>query len=656
MFNVGRFDPDAVDRVSPKKRKDTGKTKKKKEAKKVKRKSDHDGDAPSSPSGKGTASMRVIAPEQKSIVPKQTWTDEAMDDFDVDNFLLDAGDSAEPTATEDGVDILPETTAAPSKEVARALHMSSLPIEQAAKAWDLAPFLVENLKQDGYKSFFPIQSLVIPDVISSERHSQVLQCRDVCVAAPTGSGKTLAFCIPVLNALALRVVRCLRALVVLPSRDLAAQVYQVFQRYAQGSDLKIGLAIGQSDFLQEQRTIMLGEQRPMEDVATLRLRHQLDPTNLGLELELHGREQGSILDVNGAIDVLIATPGRLIDHLDKTPGFSLQHLRFLVIDEADRLVSQSYHSFIGRIVESVNATSQKAWSKIESGEELDNRPITWRQPPDSAIATSSVYYRVCQRVQLRKLLFSATMTKDPQKLASLGLINPKFYDAHHLKAGGGTASSQRYTMPVGLSEYTVECTAEQKPLFLLALLLEHKCEGSILVVFTASLDSTHRLARLLQLLWKEGGIGDPSYVAEFSSALNQTQRSSLVKQCNETSDISVIVCSDGLSRGMDIQSVSAVFNYDVPSFAKTYVHRCGRTARAGRSGKAITLLKSGQIPLFRKMRQLIEDPKQVTSLEIKKDLIRESFSHYKTCVAKLRVLIDAEKNGTVNPVGPLPPG
>ena len=654
MFNVGRFDPNAIDRPTPKKSKNNG-TKAKKKKPKRKRDDGEQEQVPLSAEKKRT-SMRVIAPEQESIVPKQTWTDEAMDDFDVDAYLLDAADLTEPGASEEFETVPVETTPAPSKEVARALHMSTLPIEQAAKAWDLAPFLVQNLKQDGYKSFFPIQSLVIPNVISSERHAQVLQCRDVCVAAPTGSGKTLAFCIPVLNALALRVVRRLRALVVLPSRDLAAQVYQVFERYAQGSDLKIGLAIGQSDFLQEQRSLVVGEPQPMEDVATLRLRQQLDPSNLDLMLQLHGREQGCILDVNGAIDVLIATPGRLIDHLEKTPGFSLQHLRFLVIDEADRLVSQSYHSFIGRIVESVNATSQKAWSQIENGAELDDRPITWRQPPDSVIATSSAYYRACQRVQLRKLLFSATMTKDPQKLASLGLVNPKFYDAHHLKAGTGTGTSQHYTVPVGLSEFTVECTAEQKPLFLLALLLEHKCERSILVVFTASLDSTHRLARLLQLLWKEGGIGDPSCVAEFSSALNQTQRSSLVKQCNETSEISVIVCSDGLSRGMDIQSVSAVINYDVPSFAKTYVHRVGRTARAGRTGKAVTLLKSGQIHQFRKMRQLIDDPEQVTSLAIKKELIRGSFAHYKTCVAKLRELIDAEKQGTVSPIGPLPPG
>ena len=94
--------------------------------------------------------------------------------------------------------------------------LTFLPIEQVVKAWDLAPFLVQNLKL-WRQVIFPNQSLVIPNVISSERHAQVLQCCDVCVAALTGSGKTflLAFCIPVLNALAPRVVRCIRALVVL---------------------------------------------------------------------------------------------------------------------------------------------------------------------------------------------------------------------------------------------------------------------------------------------------------------------------------------------------------------------------------------------------------------------------------------------------------
>ena len=136
--------------------------------------------------------------------------------------------------------------------------MSKQPIEKAAKAWGLADFLVSNLKD--FPHFFPIQSLVIPDVIVTERHAHVIQARDICVAAPTGSGKTLAFCLPVLNALAKRKIRRLRALVVLPSRDLAKQVFSVFDQFKKGSDLKIGLAIGQSDFHAEQEELQVGEE------------------------------------------------------------------------------------------------------------------------------------------------------------------------------------------------------------------------------------------------------------------------------------------------------------------------------------------------------------------------------------------------------------
>ena len=149
-------------------------------------------------------------------------------------------------------------------------------------------------------------------------------------------------------------------------------------------------------------------------------------------------------------------------------------------------------------------------------------------------------------------------------------------------------------------------------------------------------------------------IGDASCITEFSSALNQTQRSSLVKRCNETKEISVIVCSDGLSRGMDIKSVNAVINYDVPSFAKTYVHRCGRTARAGREGTAISLLKGGQMHLFKKMRQLIENPSRVSTRTVEKELVRGAFAHYKSSVARLSDVIDAEKDGELSPVEPLP--
>ena len=469
----------------------------------------------------------------------------------------------------------------------------------------------------------------------------------------------------------------------------------MFDRYARGSDLRVGLAIGQSDFEAEQRALTVGMpgMSTVNDLNAARHRYHLNKGDIGMaleafpgvmEVEAPPASGGLIVPDGGvsAVDVLVATPGRLVDHLDKTPGFTLQHLRFLIIDEADRLVNQSYHNWIGRVVESANAASVNAWHKMSSVESSSDAcspmslclaqdgnsfiidPITWRRGgaagDDSAFnnndAASSVAASVCRPAQLRKLLFSATLTKDPQKLASLGLVNPKHFDAHHLSSETH-GSSQRYSMPPALSEFTVECTAEQKPLVLLALLLDQlRQQGqedsakSIVVVFTSSLDSTHRLVRLLQLLWGSAGFGHSASVAEFSSALNQKQRSGLMKRCTDVDgDVSVVVCSDGMSRGMDIPSVSAVINYDVPGFAKTYVHRCGRTARAGKNGTAISLLKGGQVRQFQRMRKLIDDPSRVSEMHVKKDLVRNSIDQYRMCVKALREVIQDEEDGKLSP-------
>jgi ATP-dependent RNA helicase DDX51/DBP6 len=298
-------------------------------------------------------------------------------------------------------------------------------------------------------------------------------------------------------------------------------------------------------------------------------------------------------------------------------------------------------------------------------------PITWRK--DQGM--------ICRPVQLRKLLFSATLTKDPRKLSSIGLINPKHYDALHLKSQSQKTKDQSdtttntdqeqhtyYALPEALSESTLVCSAEQEPLVLLALLLEHaemnkkgsmNDGNSLIVVFTSSLDSTHRLARLLQILWAAAGYGPVTAVAEFSSALTQQQRASLISQCNnprqESSKVEIIVCSDGMSRGMDISSVKAVINYDVPSFAKTYIHRCGRTARANRSGRAVTILKRGQIGSFMKMRKLIEFPENVQEGKVRKDLIESALPLYKSCLRKLKEVMKAEAEETLSPVSILGP-
>jgi ATP-dependent RNA helicase DDX51/DBP6 len=103
---------------------------------------------------------------------------------------------------------------------------------------------------------------------------------------------------------------------------------------------------------------------------------------------------------------------------------------------------------------------------------------------------------------------------------------------------------------------------------------------------------------------------------------------------------------------MDLPSVSLVINYDVPAFAKTYVHRCGRTARAGREGKAISVLKGGQMSKFRKMRGLI-DGGLVKTETVNKSLIKKSLPIYKGCLTSLKRVIDAEENGEMLPSDPL---
>jgi ATP-dependent RNA helicase DDX51/DBP6 len=686
------------------------------------------------------AAFRVIAPETDGALSSKKnlsakITAEAFDDLDLTDDAWHASSSSkkknsplEEIKDGDEYDESQPAASDPTDEIERALDMTRLPIVEAAKRWGMADFLVRNLRSNGHEHFFPIQALVIPDVIVAERHMTSLRVRDVCCAAPTGSGKTLAFVLPVLNALASRRVRRLRALVILPSRDLAQQVYRVFDDYRKGSenDLRIGLAIGQTDFKAEQKKLILGDdddgsgKSACESRNRTQLRYSMDPGNLDLALDAMGKELELYNDYDAsgrtrewkkhrneippggisAVDVLVCTPGRLVDHLDNTPGFTLQHLRWLIIDEADRLLSQSYHGWIQRVLDCVHEPPMPPKYHSDDGGIITIDPVTHRRSEQDAFVTTTSLSTttedgtssieigastdICQRIQLRKLLYSATLTKDPQKLSSLRLVNPKYFNAHDLKRRQNAMSANKgnntsgdhginnnnlYRMPEQLKECTVECTAEQKPLVLLALLLERLNEyreveessassvttkKSTIVVFASSLESTHRLTRLLQLLWQAADYNGTPPV-EFSSALNQHQRSLLMKRCNDPKDrsVSVLVCSDGMSRGMDLASCRAVIHYDVPGMAKTYVHRCGRTARAGLDGTAIALLKGkGQAGQFMRLRRLIALPERVTKASVKTSLVREAIPLYKHCVSRLREVLAAEDRNELKATDP----
>ena len=697
--------------------------------------------------------IQVIAPEQKFISTRKILNlpDEALDDFDIPeevvteendmdlgNNLVEQDEKGEDNRKHQNRN---NRIIHQKQEIEIALHMSKLPIEEAAKRWNLAPFLVQNLIDDGYKHFFPIQSLVIPDVITTERTvASHIRARDVCVSAPTGSGKTLAFVLPVINALANRKIRRLRALIVLPTRDLALQVFSVFQRYVRGQNssngLEVGLAIGQTDFQTEQRNLILGS-TPSEAAArsfrslNALIAHKLNPMDVFATLAAHdyGHDhQSSSIPRSGisAIDILVATPGRLLKHLDETPGFTLQHLQFLIMDEADRLLNQSYNNWIQKIhmaIDSSNTLIRKQQSIYDNDysnsknviNEVDESfcidPTTYRK---NEFKTCAILQPVNRPIPLRKFLFSATLTKDPQKLSSLGLVYPKHYDAHHLKihfynddnelSNDNTTDTneenddgkfkqhhkqqqqqQQYSLPDTLDEYTVQCTAQQKPLTLLALIRQellsnpkpytnnrnikddnhndNKSGRGIIVVFTVSLDATHRLTRLLQLLWGSSNYGSTNAIAEFSSSLNHKQRSRLLKRCNNTvtatdfasedKRISVVVCSDGMSRGLDIPTVNVVIHYDVPSYAKTYVHRCGRTARAGRYGKAICILKPGQVNQFETMRKMMDGISRVKRVGIRRDHLRDALSVYPECLRRLKQVLNAEKDNELDNIDPL---
>ena len=340
----------------------------------------------------------------------------------------------------------------------------------------------------------------------------------------------------------------------------------------------------------------------------------------------------------------------------------MQHLRFLIIDEADRLLNQNYSDWINKINVSTNLSSSKSKHSSDQSLHFQKSPdgmsfildaITRRESTSRSILTDG--HETSRAISLRKMLFSATLSNDPQKLASLGLTHPKYFDvsefhkAHYSEKNIdiGESDTQKYIIPPTLTELVVECTAEQKPLVLVALLREfrqHLNDGSekVSVVFTGSVDSTHRLARLLQLIWGSAEYGPASCIAEYSSQLKQKHRQRIIESC-KNGDIKILICSDGMSRGMDLD-VNVVIHYDLPSYANTYVHRCGRTARAGKKGFAISILKTGQRAKFDKMRQLLVANK-VIEKGIKKDMIDRAIAVYTKCTKQVRSILDDEANG-----------
>ncbi|XP_067269198.1 ATP-dependent RNA helicase DDX51 isoform X2 [Pseudorasbora parva] len=400
--------------------------------------------------------------------------------------------------------VLPQWLAQPDV-IQRDMKNNLIPISQVP---GICPILLKKLEANGIQSFFPVQAEVIPAILDSVGSGLLLgpggyRPRDICVSAPTGSGKTLAFVIPVVQALSKRLVREVRALAVLPTKELAQQVSKVFSSYTKGSSLKVVMIAGQKSFAAEQA--VLSENR------------------------------GGVS--HSLADIVVATPGRLVDHINKNNNFSLQHLRFLIIDEADRMIDSMHQSWLSQMTKAVYKSPG------------DTQTSFFRRTVPGPITVASLSP---PQIPLQKLLFSATLTQNPEKLQLLDLHQPRLFSSTHTFSETPTQSQDTFNFPQGLSEYYVSCTLSNKPLIILHFLLRLKFSPAL--CFTNSREGAHRL-----------------------------------------------ICTDAAARGIDINGVKCVINYDAPQYIRTYIHRVGRTARAGKAGLAFTFLLKVQETRFLQM-------------------------------------------------------
>lgn len=437
--------------------------------------------------------------------------------------------------------------------ISRNLSETSTPI---ADVDYISAEIKECLIAMGIKHLFPVQEAVIPWILNVNSKPLPFRPRDVCVSAPTGSGKTLAYALPIVQHLSsTRVDRRVRALIVLPVNELAAQVLKIVQKLCEKTNLKCTLLSKFTPFDVEQSQLV----------------------------ELFDGKYYS------RVDIVVATTGRLVEHIHATTGFCLKSLKFLVMDEADRIMEQIQNNWLYHLDEHV---------KEQSDSFLSGRSMPL------------CYYELCNEAsrQPHKLLFSATLSQDPEKLQSLKLFQPKLFTAivmpfvpavAHDNATPSTVVVNaehrgefigKYTTPNELTEKYCMTEARIKPLTLYTLIKENNWNRFL--CFTNSGESAHRLSYVLQNL-----LGTEMKIEELSSGLTPAVRNSVLLKF-QNSQIDGIICSDALARGIDISNVDIVISYDAPRHVKTYIHRIGRTARAGRTGTAVTILTSNELNAF----------------------------------------------------------
>ncbi len=351
----------------------------------------------------------------------------------------------------------------------------------------LSEEILASVEALGYEGPTPIQEQAIP---------LVLDGRDVVAAAQTGTGKTAAFTLPLMQRIGKGDGRPI-ALVVTPTRELAAQIERVASAVGTHTGQSVAVVVG---------GVKYGPQ---------------------------------VAKVKAGIEVLVATPGRLIDLVERK-DVDLSAVSVLVLDEADRMLDMGFWPSVRRILGFLPKERQN-------------------------------------------LLFSATLSEEITQIVGRMLHDPAYVE---IARRGSTADRvEQAIMPVEQS---------QKPELLAALIRDRGADR--VLVFT----KTKSRADLVRTILEKDGFN----VAVMHADRTQQQRDSALERFRE-GKVDVLVATDIIARGIDISDIDHVVNYDVPENPEDYVHRIGRTARAGASGYAITLLGPDEMTQFREIEYLL---------------------------------------------------
>ena len=380
----------------------------------------------------------------------------------------------------------------------------------------LSPAVMQAIADVGYESPSPIQAATIPIFLSGA---------DIMGQAQTGTGKTAAFALPLLSKLDLT-QRDPQALVMVPTRELAIQVAEAFQKYA----------------------------------SHMRGFHVL-PIYGGQSYtpQLHALKRGT--------HVIVGTPGRIMDHLDRGT-LSLKSLRFVILDEADEMLQMGFVDAIDSILS--------------------------QTPTEKQVA-----------------LFSATMAAPIKRIAQKHLRSPQEITIRN-KTATAANTRQRYWMVSGLHKLDA-----------LTRILEVE-EFDAMLVFARTKQSTVELAERLEAR----GFA----AAALNGDLQQSQRERTVAQL-KAGKIDILVATDVAARGLDVDRIGHVVNFDMPYDTESYVHRIGRTGRAGRSGEAILFVAPRERNMLRSIERATRQPIEPMNLPTLDDVNSKRAQKFKERIA-----------------------